>query len=251
MRRTLPEKQRSGDRLVLLENLDHCLETGAGDLPATQPRWRKLSAMLLIAAVILSLGACAGPHWRDRGPVTPWTGPMGGRMDGPGMMGYGPGSGYGPGMHGYGRSTGGDGSSAGMSMLRHRQAMMGGIPSGYAGLRNPLPVNRSVIDSGETLYEANCAACHGSKGAGDGPAAAGMSPPPANLRWTVQRPIASDGYLMWAISDGGAQLRTGMPAFAGALSEQDRWRIIRYLRSLGTGAGRGVSARDPMDRSVS
>jgi mono/diheme cytochrome c family protein len=174
MRRTLPEKQRSGDRLVLLENLDHCSETGAGDLPATQPRWRKLSAMLLIAAVILSLGACAGPHWRDRGPVTPWTGPMGGRLDGPGMMGYGPGSGYGPGMHGYGRSTGGDGSSAGMSMLRHRQAMMGGIPSGYAGLRNPLPVNRSVIDSGETLYEANCAACHGSKGAGDGPAAAGQ-----------------------------------------------------------------------------
>jgi mono/diheme cytochrome c family protein len=106
-------------------------------------------------------------------------------------------------------------------MLRHREAMMNGIPSDYAGLRNPLPASADVI-----------AACHGSNGAGDGPAATGMSPPPANLRWTVQRPIGTDGYLMWAISDGGAQLGTGMPAFAGALSERDRWRIIRYLRTL-------------------
>jgi len=117
-------------------------------------------------------------------------------------------------------------------MLRHRQAMMDGIPSEYAGLRNPLPASRKVIAAGESLYETNCAACHGSQGAGDGPAAAGMSPPPANLRWTMQRPIASDGYLMWAVSDGGGQLQTGMPAFAGALSKNDRWEIIRYLRTL-------------------
>lgn len=38
--------------------------------------------------------------------------------------------------------------------------------------------------------------------------------------------------MMWAISEGGAPLGTGMPAFAGALSERDCWRIIRYLRTL-------------------
>jgi mono/diheme cytochrome c family protein len=117
-------------------------------------------------------------------------------------------------------------------MLRHRQAMMNGLPSEYAQLRNPLPASRDVIAAGETLYQANCAACHGSRGDGDGPAGDGLSPPPANLRWTVQRRMTGDGYLMWAISDGGAQIGTGMPAFAGALSEQDRWRIIRYLRTL-------------------
>jgi len=170
---------------------------------------------------------------------------MGGMMGGPGMRGRGPGrGGYGPGMGGYGGSGPGYGPGmmggagpgygpgGGSSLLRHRQAMMNGIPSEYARLSDPLPASRDVIAAGETLYQANCAACHGSGGTGDGPAAAGMSPPPANLRWTVQRPIASDGYLMWAISDGGAQLGTGMPAFAGTLSDKDRWRIIRYLRTL-------------------
>jgi mono/diheme cytochrome c family protein len=118
------------------------------------------------------------------------------------------------------------------SMLRHRQAMMSGIPAEYAEQRNPLPANRAVIAAGADLYQAHCARCHGSTGVGDGPAAAGLSPPPANLRWAVRRPMVSDGYLMWAISDGGARLGTGMPAFAGALSELDRWRVIRYLRTL-------------------
>jgi mono/diheme cytochrome c family protein len=118
------------------------------------------------------------------------------------------------------------------SMLRHRQAMMNGIPSEYAQARNPLPPTRDVISAGATLYQANCATCHGSAGTGDGPAGAELSPPPANLRWTVRRPVATDGYLLWAISEGGAALGTSMPAFAGALSRQDRWRIIRYLRTL-------------------
>jgi mono/diheme cytochrome c family protein len=59
-----------------------------------------------------------------------------------------------------------------------------------------------------------------------------MSPPPANLRWLMSRPIASDGYLMWAISEGGAGLGTAMPAFKDALDENDRWKIIRYLQTL-------------------
>jgi mono/diheme cytochrome c family protein len=110
--------------------------------------------------------------------------------------------------------------------------MMQGIPSAYAGLQNPLPDDPRVVAAGETLYLANCSACHGSTGAGDGPAAAGMSPPPADLRWVVRRPLAGDGYLMWAISEGGAALGTSMPSFRDALSEADHWRIIRFLRTL-------------------
>ena len=213
-------------------------------------RGRRLGALLLTGAVVLSLGACAGPRWMGRGPPGYRAGGMmmggpgmggygrGMRGYGAGMPGYGPGmmGGYGPGMRGYGAGAGvngpGYGAGAGGSLLRHRQAMMNGIPSGYQGLHDPLPASPKVVAAGESLYQANCATCHGSGGAGDGLAAAGLSPPPANLRWTVQRPLASDGYLMWAISDGGAALGTGMPAFASALSKQDRWRIIRYLRTL-------------------
>lgn len=185
---------------------------------------RRLADLLLIAGFAVVLSACAGPRGSmgQGGPPYGQARTMpGGMMGGPGMMG-----GYGRGMRG------GYGGGMGGSMLRHRQAMMNGIPSDYAKARNPLPATRDVIAAGASLYRANCASCHGETGIGDGPAAAGMSPPPANLRWTMQRPIANDGYLMWAISDGGATLGTAMPAFAGVLDEQDRWRIVRYLRTL-------------------
>ncbi len=95
-----------------------------------------------------------------------------------------------------------------------------------------LPADPRAVSEGKSLFLTNCSSCHGNQGEGDGPAAAGMSPPPANLRWLMQRPIAGDSYLMWAISEGGGQLGTAMPAFKDALSESDRWKIIRFLRTL-------------------
>lgn len=184
-------------------------------------------ALVLAGAVVAGVDGCSDPHWTGRG------GPPGSqaRTMPSGMMGGFGMQDCGPGMRGCGM-RGGRGREKPGSMLRHRQAMMNGIPANYARLRNPVPATPKVIGAGETLYQANCAACHGNEGAGDGPAGDGLSPPPANLRWTLRRPFASDGYLMWAISEGGAQLGTGMPAFADSLSQQDRWRIIRYLRTL-------------------
>ena len=117
-------------------------------------------------------------------------------------------------------------------MSMHGWAMTQGVTGEYAGQRNPLSDDPRVVAEGKTLYLANCAACHGESGAGDGPAAAGISPPPADLRSVVQRPMSGDGYLMWAISDGGAVMGSAMPAFKDTLSETDRWRIIRFLRTL-------------------
>jgi mono/diheme cytochrome c family protein len=120
----------------------------------------------------------------------------------------------------------------GHSMQRHRQAMMGGLPAAYRSVRNPYPSNSGGISAGEALYQSNCAACHGERGQGDGPAASTLSPRPANLRWIMGKPIAGDGYLMWTISEGGAAFGSAMPAFKGSLSEEERWHIIHYLRTL-------------------
>jgi mono/diheme cytochrome c family protein len=133
-------------------------------------------------------------------------------------------------MRGYGMMMGSP--MMGSPMQRHRQARMTGLPAAYRGLRNPLSADARVISQGGALYRADCAACHGNTGGGNGPAAVGMSPPPANLRWLMRRPIASDSYLMWALSEGGATLGTAMPAFKDALSENERWKIIRYLETL-------------------
>jgi mono/diheme cytochrome c family protein len=125
----------------------------------------------------------------------------------------------------------------GMGMMNNmgmsQRGMMGGIPEPYAEMHNPLPATQQIVDEGKRLYETNCLVCHGAQGYGDGPAGAQLTPPPADLSQTVHMPMrASDGFLMWTISDGGGQLGSAMPAFKQSLSEQDRWKIIDYLRTL-------------------
>jgi mono/diheme cytochrome c family protein len=177
---------------------------------------RPLVLLSVIAAT--ALAGCAAGAERATPPsdaaLTAMPGGGRGMMMGPGMRGRGP------------------GMMMGSSMQRHRWAMMGGMPVAYRGLRNPVASSARVISEGEALYRASCAACHGDSGEGNGPAASGLYPPPANLRWLMGRPMVNDGYLMWAISEGGGGIGTAMPAFKDALSESERWKIIRYLESL-------------------
>ncbi len=119
------------------------------------------------------------------------------------------------------------------SMARHHQGMMGGIPEPYRDMRNPLPRTREIVAQGQELFQANCAACHGPRGYGDGPAGKALSPPPANLnRLMKMRMMARDNYLIWTISEGGKAFQTAMPAFKETLSEEERWKIIWFLRTL-------------------
>ena len=77
----------------------------------------------------------------------------------------------------------------------------------------------------------HCARCHGSGGLGDGDAAKGLSPSPALLAFMIQRPLAIDEYLLWTVSEGGAQFGTAMPAFKATLSELQIWQIVGYMRA--------------------
>jgi mono/diheme cytochrome c family protein len=67
---------------------------------------------------------------------------------------------------------------------------------------------------------------------GDGPAGANLYPPPANIAAAGKAPFAGDGYLFWAISEGGLPIGSPMPPFKGTLQEDDIWKIITYLRVL-------------------
>ena len=44
-----------------------------------------------------------------------------------------------------------------------------------------IPAQTPSLARGAEVYQANCAGCHGTLGSGDGPAAAGLEPKPANL----------------------------------------------------------------------
>ena len=47
----------------------------------------------------------------------------------------------------------------------------------------------------------------------------------------IRRPVSVDEYLLWSISDGGAQFETDMTAFKDKLSRDDIWRIVAYMRA--------------------
>jgi len=119
------------------------------------------------------------------------------------------------------------------SLYHHHQSMRGGIPAPYSNAQNPLPASPQNLQQGAELFQNFCATCHGSQGMGDGPAGKALTRRPANLARFIRMPMLSrDNYLMWTISDGGAQFKTAMPSFKQAISEQDRWQIIHFLRTL-------------------
>ena len=67
-------------------------------------------------------------------------------------------------------------------------------PSTY--VRPAVPYAAASIVQGEGLYRTHCQGCHGVAGYGDGPAAAGLARPPADLRPSTRRttrPVISSG----------------------------------------------------------
>jgi mono/diheme cytochrome c family protein len=110
-------------------------------------------------------------------------------------------------------------------------------PPRAARKQNPIPAGASTIAQGRELYTAGCLPCHGPAGKGDGPAAAtlernGKPIRPGNLSdprlWEQ-----TDGVLFWKISEG----RTPMPAFQESFSEEQRWQVVNFVRTLAPRAG--------------
>ena len=101
-------------------------------------------------------------------------------------------------------------------------------PEAEKARKNPLASDSKAIEQGEKVAKTNCVSCHGAKGKGDGAAAAALNPRPAD--WTSQKVQSeSDGEIFWKISNG----RGAMPPWKH-LAENDRWALIRYIRSLGS-----------------
>ena len=100
-------------------------------------------------------------------------------------------------------------------------------PSRAAKKANPEHADSNSLNVGKRVYERECMACHGSKGMGDGPKAADLERRPGNLAdpamWDQ-----SDGALFWKLTEG----RAPMPATKTLLSDDERWHVINYVRTL-------------------
>lgn len=93
-------------------------------------------------------------------------------------------------------------------------------------LRNPVDPTPVSIENGKKLFEIYCALCHGPQAKGGGPMANKFVPPPdLTLEMFRQRP---DGFVYATIREGGAL----MPGQKDALSPEDTWDIVNYLKQL-------------------
>ncbi len=117
------------------------------------------------------------------------------------------------------------------SMAEHEHAE---VPEGFASFTNPFAGDEGAVSAGQDIFMTNCLACHGEEGKGDGPAAEGLTPKPANLSDSGMMSMLSDAYLYWRVSKGGAvePFNSAMPAWESTLTEEQRWQVISYVRSL-------------------
>jgi len=114
-----------------------------------------------------------------------------------------------------------------------------------AALTNPYAGDAQAMAKGEHLFQVSCAPCHGVKGAGGGPVT--HNEPNADIKKAIRRfampapnlsgagsasPLRTDGYIYLTIRNGGA----GMPGYGLSLTDQERWAIVSYIRTLEGGA---------------
>ncbi len=95
-------------------------------------------------------------------------------------------------------------------------------------VRNPFPSNAESLEKGLAIYQSACQVCHGEGGRGDGPGAAGLDPPPADL--VVHVPLHPDKDLFKFIDEGIAG--TSMAPMGGRLTEEEMWHVINYVQTL-------------------
>lgn len=107
-------------------------------------------------------------------------------------------------------------------------------PEEFASLTNPFADDADALAAGQGVFETNCVTCHGPEGHGDGPGAIGLDPKPADLGDHEMMEMLSDGYLFWRVTKGGVgdPFNSAMPVWENALSEDQRWQVITYVRSF-------------------
>jgi len=118
------------------------------------------------------------------------------------------------------------------NLVRKQHVIMHGLPRIYAGLRDPSPDSSEKMRRAAALFERHCTSCHGWNGQGGGPEAFALVPAPADLEWLAHTPKnRADPYIYWAITEGGRDFESDMPAFKDRLRKKDIWALVSYIRA--------------------
>jgi mono/diheme cytochrome c family protein len=94
-------------------------------------------------------------------------------------------------------------------------------------LQNPLPQTVQVVERGRERYGFYCIQCHGTNADGFGTVGQSFAPLPANLADKIVQ-SQTDGEIFYKISLGYNR----HPPLYYTVTPDDRWAIVRYIRSL-------------------
>lgn len=142
-----------------------------------------------------------------------------------------------------------DGPDWNAPYLEERERLLRNDPAKYEGrdgagkmvVKIPVPVNAAMIQTGQTKYNIYCAACHGYLGDGQGQVGVQWASPVANFHEDTFKTQTADNLERWTpghiFSVGmlglyDAQNVQRMPGYAHALSADDAWAVVAYIRAL-------------------
>lgn len=97
-------------------------------------------------------------------------------------------------------------------------------------LVNSLAADSTALRVGRNAYGTYCTPCHGATGIGNGAVAKSMPIPPVDLTRADLQAGRSDGSLYYTIRHGNVI----MPPYAYALTPEQTWAVVHYVRTLRT-----------------
>lgn len=119
-------------------------------------------------------------------------------------------------------------------------------------LGKPKPISAAATKAAETIYTTYCATCHGAKGAGDGAAAAALTPKPRTFADGKWQKSVSDDHLIKVMLEGGAAV--GLSPLMAPAKEMFKGQpegtveaAVQIVRKLGK-AGDGKAKTDSPEK---
>ena len=112
------------------------------------------------------------------------------------------------------------------------------VPADKKTKNSYIKFDAASASQGEAIYNKNCASCHGNPGKGN--SLKSLSPVPPDLSSAKSQEL-TDGELFYILSTG----RMVMPSFKNVLSEDERWRVISFIRSSNKSYVQTLSKFDP------
>ena len=99
---------------------------------------------------------------------------------------------------------------------------------------------------GKKIFGTQCALCHGDKGDGKGELAADMKLTVPNFTLPDTLKDRTDGEIFAIIGTGN----NTMPAQGGRLTDDHRWNLVNYVRSLSGKVPEKATGKEPEENTI-